>query len=271
MEYQSFILNSLHDAAILASGSHGNVIGKTKGSDNNQVLTETDLAIGNLLIAKINETYPNHNIIDEEAGVVDKKSPFTWVVDPIDGTSNFAEGLPMYGIMIGLLKEHIPIAGGVFLPFFHEIYFAEQGKGAFCNGKKIHVTQENDLEKVLAVYMIDSHRESPNMTDKESRLVSDIVLHIRNLRTSGSCFDDMMVAKGKYGAVMNLTSKIWDNVAPQIIITEAGGLYTDVDGNTIDYSDPLKKIDKNFTYCAAPYALHVQLQEIIKRHNLEVQ
>jgi myo-inositol-1(or 4)-monophosphatase len=76
---------------------------------------------------------------------------------------------------------------------------------------------------------------------------------------------------GYYGAVMNLTSKIWDNVAPQIIITEAGGLYTDVDGNTIDYSDPLKKIDKNFTYCAAPYALHVQLQEIIKRHNLEVQ
>ena len=73
----------------------------------------------------------------------------------------------------------------------------------------------------------------------------------------------MMVAKGSYGAMLNRTSKIWDNVAPQVIIQEAGGLYTDFFGKSIDYSDPLVKSSDNFTVCMGAPALHKQLQEII--------
>ena len=71
----------------------------------------------------------SHNIIDEEAGIIDKKSEYTWVFDPIDGTSNYASGLPMYGVIIGLLKDWKPLIGAIALPAFGEIYYAERGKG----------------------------------------------------------------------------------------------------------------------------------------------
>lgn len=266
MTHKDFISQSLREAAKISTASFGMVAAEIKGTDHNQVLTQTDIKIGNLLVSRIKDAFPNHTIIDEESGVIDKKSSYTWVVDPIDGTSNFASGLPMYGIMLGLLENDTPIIGGVILPAFNEFYYAEKGNGAYCNDKKIEVTQETNLLKCLAVYAIDAHQESPDLTNKECLLLRDIVLHIRNYRVSNCCFDQMMVAKGRYAAWLNRTSMIWDNVAPQIIIEEAGGMYTDFIGRKIDYSHPITKADKNFTVCAAPHALHKTLQKIIQKH-----
>src|SRR6185312_7657304 len=114
----------LEDAAKIANEKFGKVSGVIKGGDTNQVLTEADVAIGKLIIQRLQKEYPDYNIIDEEAGVIDKHSEFTWVVDPIDGTSNFANGVPTYGIMIGLLRKETPIAGGIVLPYYKEIYIA---------------------------------------------------------------------------------------------------------------------------------------------------
>src|SRR5258708_912534 len=139
MNYQSFITSVLGEASKIANEKFGKVSGTIKGGDSNQVLTKADVAIGRFIIQKIKKEYPDYNIIDEEAGVVDNGSEFTWVVDPIDGTSNFAHTVPLYGIMIGLLQVATPIAGGIALPYFKEIYLAEKGKGAYCNGKKIAV------------------------------------------------------------------------------------------------------------------------------------
>lgn len=264
--YSKFIAQTLEEASIIANRNFGKVsVVSTKKGDNNQVLTQTDLEVGNLIVGKIKEAYPNHNIIDEEAGVIDKSSEYTWVVDPIDGTSNFANGVPLYGIMIGLLKSGVPIAGGIALPAFKEICSAEKGKGAFCNGEKIQVTKEKNLLSTLVAYGIDGHQENPEFTKDECALIAEIILKIRNLRDSGSCFDVVMVAKGKFGGYLNRTSKIWDNVALQILIEEAGGIYTDFFGQPIDYSNPLSKSNNNFTVCTAPPALHQQLQEIIHK------
>jgi myo-inositol-1(or 4)-monophosphatase len=90
-------------------------------------------------------------------------------------------------------------------------------------------------------------------------------LGIRNLRAAGSTFDTIMVAKGKYGGYINQTSKIWDNVGQQIIIEEAGGIYTDFFGNPMDYPKPLQKAEQNFTWCIGAPELHKQLQAIIKK------
>ena len=267
--YQDFILHCLQETSSLAMKNFGKVKSMSKTEDNNQVLTQTDLQIGNLLVTKIKKQFPKHNVIDEETGVIDKKSPLTWSVDPIDGTSNFSGGLPMFGIMLGLLENNTPMAGGVALPYFQEIYFAEKEKGAFCNRQKIKVSKETNLLNCLVVYAIDGHQEKPELTYKEAKVMADIILNIRNLRTSNSCFDLMMVAKGKYGGWLNRTSRIYDNVAPQIIIEEAGGLYTDFFGNKIDYSNPVTKIDQNFTTCTAPPQLHQKLQKIIKNHKFE--
>lgn len=103
MDYIKFIEEVLKPVSRIANRNFGEVEATTKPEDNNQVLTKTDIEIGNFLISKVKKTFPNHNIIDEEAGIIDNNSEYTWVIDPIDGTSNFANGVPAYGIMIGLL------------------------------------------------------------------------------------------------------------------------------------------------------------------------
>jgi myo-inositol-1(or 4)-monophosphatase len=263
MNYNTFLQKTLNQATKIAAKNFGKVSESTKTDDNNQVLTETDIEIGELIVSQIEKAYPNHNIIDEEAGVIDKKSRFTWVVDPIDGTSNFSAGLPAYCIMIGLLDRDVPIAGGIALPASNEICLAEKERGAFCNGRKIHVSFETNLLKMLVSYGIDAHQENPDFTRKECSILANIILNIRNLRASNSNYDAILVAKGKYGAWLNQTMKIWDNVAPQVIIQEAGGLFTDFFGKKIDYSNPINKVKDNFTVCAAAPILHNKLQEII--------
>ncbi|HSX42829.1 MAG TPA: inositol monophosphatase [Candidatus Saccharimonadales bacterium] len=262
-DYRAFIENLLKEASAVAMHNFGKVSGVIKPGDNNQVLTETDIEIGNLIVNRVKVEYPDHNIIDEEAGVIDRRSAYTWVVDPIDGTSNFASGIPMFGIMIGLLEDGTPIAGGIALPAFGEIYSAAKGQGATCNGEKVFVTKEEQLLNSLAAYGIDGHQENPVVTRDETALLGDIILGVRNLRSSNSVFDQAMVAKGKYGTALNRTSKIWDNVAQHIVVVEAGGIYTDFFGEPMDYSDPVSKTDANFTMCAAAPVLHGQLMQII--------
>jgi myo-inositol-1(or 4)-monophosphatase len=263
--YRSFIHSVLAEASVVAQMSFGKVTGSPKGNDNNQVLTKTDLEIGKLIVAKVQEAYPKFNIIDEEAGVIDRSSRYTWVIDPIDGTSNFANGVPEYGIFIGLLEEGTPIAGGIALPYFNEIYTAERGKGTLCNGRPVRVTSEKVLLSSLVAYGIDGHQEDPAITHEETETLANIILGIRNLRSSNSAYDFALVAKGAYGGCLNKTSKIWDNVGPHIVMEEAGGFYTDFYGQPLDYSDPLSKASNNFTLCTASPILHKQLQAII--HN----
>jgi len=263
MQYQSFITNVLEEASVIAREQFGKVQSSIKTTDNNQVLTETDLEIGYKIVGKIQEKYPSFNIIDEEAGVIDHQSEFTWVVDPIDGTSNFANGIPTYGILLGLLQNDHPVAGGMALPNFNEIYYAEKNQGAWLNNQSIQVTSSHHLLENLVAYGIDGHQENPQLTQQECDLLAKIILSIRNLRTSNSAYDFAMVSKGAYGAYLNQTSKIWDNVAPQIIIEEAGGIYTDFQGQPIDYSSPLTKAEQNFNMVAAGKNLHQEILKII--------
>lgn len=267
MEYAQFITGTLTKARSLALTFYGNVTNiSVKEQDNNQVLTEADLVIGTFIVSEVKKHYPDHNIIDEEAGVVDKKSDYTWVIDPIDGTSNFAAGLPTFGIMIGLLYKHKPIAGGISLPVLNELCVAEQGNGTVLNGKPIKVTAEKKLSNTLIAYLIDGHPEMPQQTKAETKILADVILAARNIRTSGSAFDIVSVAKGAYGGIMNQTSKIWDNVAPHIIIEEAGGKYTDFWGAPIDYSKALHHPESNFTICAGSASIHSQLLLITSKH-----
>lgn len=271
MQYKSFLEVVLAEAAKIALRHYGKVTPATKPGDNNQVLTEADVAIGNFITERISATYPDHNIIDEEAGVMNRGSRYTWVVDPIEGTSNFASGSENYGIMIGLLEDAAPIAGGVVVPSRNLMYLAEKGKGAIKNGQLIHVTPETNLLAMLVSFGVDAYQDDPERTSRECELMRDVILAICNLRNSGcEAVDSMFVAEGIYGGRINLTSKIWDNVAPQIIVEEAGGLWTDIYGKPMDYSDPLARADQNFTNCIASPTLHKQLIAITTKHRISI-
>lgn len=268
MTYVNFLKESLSEASKIALDKFGRVKGISKGEDNNQVLTEADLVVGKFLIEQISKDYPKHNIIDEEAGIINKHSDFTWLVDPIDGTSNFANGVPLFGIILGLIYRNEPLAGGVSLPYFREIYTAEKGQGAFCNEKKLKVTEESVLLKTLVGYGIDGHQENPQLTKEECILLAEIILNVRNLRSSGCVFDGMMVAKGKFGAYHHRNTNIWDVVGMQVIIEEAGGVFTKFDGHPMDYSNHLENFKENYPFCTAAPQLHSQLQKIIQNYKI---
>ena len=264
MQYKEFITGALKKSSKIALRYFGKVSGTTKPDDNNQVLTKADLAIGKKVISLIRSKYPKHNIIDEEAGVIDNGSEFTWVIDPIDGTSNFAKGVVTYGIIIGLLKNDTPIAGGFALPAFSEIYFAEKGSGAFLNGKKIIIDNSKDkLLSELVAYGIDADHKNPDATRQEGKLIAELVLNIRNLRASGCVFDVAMVLKNKYGAYLADWGKIWDVAGVQIVVEEAGGICTNFWGKPIDYSNPLAKVKDKYGFCISSPKLHKQIQEIV--------
>lgn len=265
MEYKVFLEEVLEKTSEIALSYFGKVSGSVKTGDNNQVLTNADIEIGKYIVERIKQQFPTFNIIDEEAGVVDNSSEYTWVVDPIDGTSNFAAGVPLFGTIIGLLYRDKSMAGGISLPSFRETIIAEKGYGAYCNSEKIFVTKETNLMSALIGYGIDGHQEEPSLTLDECKKLADIILGIRNLRDAGSVYDTVLVAKGKYGAYLNRTNKIWDNVGQQIIIEEAGGVYTDYFGKPMDYSDPLNKMSQNYTWCFGAPILHKKLQEIVHR------
>ncbi len=265
MDYLSFLKQELSRAADLANSYFGKVEGFTKPNDSNQVLTEADLSIGKQLVAAVQATYPDHNVIDEESGVIDKKSRYTWVIDPIEATSNFAVGLPQYGIMVGLLEDATPIAGGIIAPAYNKLYLAQKGKGATCNDEPIHVTAEADLRRCLISFSADAFPADPGRTRREYGVLTDIALASRNTRNN-NCegTDTMYVAEGRYGGRINFASKIWDNVAPQIICEEAGAVWTAADGTPIDYTNPLTKTGQNFTFCVASPVLHQKLQAVMR-------
>lgn len=266
MSYSEFIRSLLSEAGQIARDGYGKATASIKGTDQNQVVTQTDLEISKLLISKIQQAFPRDNIVEEETGGVDNGADITWVIDPIDGTSDFANTLPMYGVMIGLLQGDLPVAGGVLLPAFNELYYAERGKGAVCNDAPIRINDDPMLKHMLIAYALDAFAETPEATVKETALFGDIAMRVRNMRSSNSCFDQMAVATGKYGAWLNRTTKIWDNVAPHVIIEEAGGVFTDFIGRQMDYSNPMKKFSRIYTVCAAPKEIHAALQTIIHKH-----
>lgn len=267
MIYKEFLTKTLNGASEIANKMFGKVSGRIKDYDVNQVLTDADLAVGKFISEQIEKEYSNHNIIDEETGVIDKKSDYTWVIDPIDGTANFAVGIPLYGIMLGLLKSDKPIAGGFSLPYFDQTYLAEQGQGAFCNGEKLEMHDQLDFSKIMVAYGIEKHKDNPGDINKEAEVLVKIVEEFLLVRNIGSVFDVGMLVKGGYGAVYNNQSQIWDNVAQQIVVEEAGGIYTDFYGKPMDYSRPLTKTKLNYTYCAGAPSVHKKLQEIIYKIN----
>ncbi len=266
MDYSPFISSVLSEASEIAMNNFGKIQGTTKEGDNNQVLTETDLAVGRHIVGKIKEQYPAHNIIDEEAGVIDNHSEYTWVIDPIDGTSNFANASPLFAIIVGLLYQNHPVAGGMALPYFEETYLAEKGKGAFLNGKQIHVSSEENMLKMLISYNVDGFQNNPEKTEIESRILKEIILNCRNLRSSGSMLDCMFLARGTYGGAHHRNTNIWDVVGTQIIVEEAGGVFTNFNGEPLDYKEHLKKAKENFPFCAGTPKLHKKLQEIIHKY-----
>lgn len=264
MTYLTFLEYLLEDAGKMALTLRGRTSSRVKDSDVNQVVTQADIVIGSRIERRILEQFPRDSIIAEESGVVRGTSPVTWVIDPIDGTSNFSAGSPLFGVMVGVLEYGTPVAGGVALPALSETYVAEVGQGAFWNGSRFKRDSRADLSRQLFAYGIDIY---PSEIEFDCRVLGRIASLCGGIRMSNSVFDCMMVATGAYGGFMHRRNRIWDCVAPQVVIEEAGGIFSTVDGGLIDYMNPLEKVTHIFSILTSGCNFHTTIVDTVRECN----
>ena len=259
---ESTILKALQEAGEILMANFGKLTRYTVKENQNSIVTKADFESEKKIIEIISDKFPNHNTLGEETGFQNRNSEYTWVVDPLDGTSNFAAGLPWFGVIICVLKNDVPVMAGCFLPVQNETYFAEKRKGATRNGKKIAVSAETKLQNILAAYSLDSSDE-PGKTEREAKIMQQLVLSIRNLRATNCLMDLCYTADGKLGACINQTTKIWDIAGPGLIIEEAGGKVTDIFGKTFDFSLTESNYNRNFTIACSNNILHPEILRIL--------
>jgi myo-inositol-1(or 4)-monophosphatase len=197
------------------------------------LVTETDKASEKLITDFIRKKYPTHGILAEEGSEANKSAEYLWVIDPLDGTTNFAHGLPIFSVSIGLQKNGETIAGVVYDVMRDVVFSAEKDNGGFENGKRINVNKNANLgHGMLVTGFPYDIRENP---DKAFERFIAFLKHARGIRRLGSAaIDFCYVANGVFDGFWEVSLHPWDLCAGKLIVEEAGGIVTDFDSNPID-------------------------------------
>jgi len=219
------------------------------------VVTEADLASEKAILEVLRDATDSWNIVTEESGYRNRGSNYTWVVDPLDGTSNFAAGLPWFGVIIALFEKEVPVLGGMYLPVDEQLYLTEKGGGATRNGEVISVTSSTVLSQHLLSYSFD-FSEDQDKTRSEMEIMAKLSREVRNIRSTNSLVDFCYVADGRLGAALNQNTKIWDIGVPWLMIREGGGKVTDIKGKEIKFDLSARAVLQNYTIFASGAALH---------------
>ena len=259
---EKIIKNSLKEASKILMSKFGGFIEEELKENQSSIVTETDVAAERKIVHIISRKFPNHSIVGEETGAVLTGSEFTWIIDPIDGTSNFAAGIPWFGTLVAVMKHDKPYAAGAYLPYYDLLYYAEKGKGATCNGKQIKATKASSLKHVLFCYATD-FSEDLEQTRFETDLLGEIIRNVRNIRATNCLVDFCYVADGRIGGYINHSCKIWDIVAPYLIVKEAGGRMTDLDGNDLEFDLNIDDYLRNYKIIATGANLYTPVMEIV--------
>ncbi|PSL49012.1 myo-inositol-1(or 4)-monophosphatase [Chitinophaga niastensis] len=197
----------------------------------NDLVTEVDKKSETAIIEIIRATYPDHFILSEEVGEMKTASPVKWIIDPIDGTVNYANGIPICCVSIGVEKDGEMILGAVYNPFMNELFVAEKGKGATLNDKPIHVSTKADLAKSCLVtgfpYKWEEMENNPLVVFE--RVIKE---QIPIRRLGSAAIDLCWVACGRFDGFYEHHLQAWDSAAGFLIVEEAGGKVTDFSGNS---------------------------------------
>lgn len=198
---------------------------KTSFKSKHEIVTTADKLSEKIIIKNIKKYFPTHSILSEEAGLNKQKSDFLWIIDPLDGTTNFFMHNPLFSISIGLAYKNEIILGAIYFPILDELYFAEKGKGAFLNNKKIFVSKINKLEKSFLTFC---HGSKITDIKKSIKIYTKLKLKSADFRQLGSAAIELaFVARGTTEAIMIPGANSWDVAACALLVFEAGGSVVD--------------------------------------------
>jgi myo-inositol-1(or 4)-monophosphatase len=194
------------------------------------LVTEADHAAEQCIIDVIKTSFPDHNILAEERGAdANRRSPYKWIIDPLDGTTNFAHGYPAYCVSIGVEHEGVRLLGVVYDPSRRELFLGEAGLGAYLNDAALQVSTTNVLDRALLVtgFAYDIRDTPENNLD---HFVA-FALKAQGLRRTGTAALDLCyVASGRFDGYWEVKLHPWDMAAGELIVREAGGRVTDFSG-----------------------------------------
>ncbi len=254
----SEILQTVEDiarqAGVILMEGYGNVRHiQQKGAID--LVTEFDQRSEELIISLIQQKFPDHAILAEESGPNHTISEYQWVIDPIDGTTNFAHGIPIFAVTIGLLKNNSPVMGVAYDPFRNEMFSAEVGQGATLNNGAIHVSSRTDLGQAV----ISTGFPYDLRTNPLNNLAQFVQFQLRTqaVRHLGcASLDCAWTAMGRLDGYWEFGVKPWDIGAGALIVREAGGRVTAVDGGENFLSDE--------TILVSNHLLHDQMLRVLK-------
>ena len=227
VDYLSVAVDIAREAgAVLSKHFERRVEIEYKGEFN--LVTAADRAAEALIVERLRNRFPSHSIIAEEGGGVDNQSDYVWHVDPLDGTTNFAHGFPVFATSLGLALRGEPIAGVVYDPIRDEMFSAEKGAGAYLNNQRLRVSTTGALGEGLFATGFPSGRRHKQRNIHFFHQVSMLSHGIR--RAGSAALDLCSVASGRLEGFWEIGLNSWDVAAGLLLVTEAGGAYGDMRG-----------------------------------------
>lgn len=224
-----------------------------KVKPNKSLVATADLEANKAIINTIKKNFPKHSILSEETAFEDNKSDYKWVIDPMDGTHNFLHQIPIFGTSIALEYKNEPVLGVISFPVLCITAVAEKGRGSFMNGKRIKVSNKKTLDHSFVLFEF-SYADRMEKVGFLKRLVHKTI----DVRNFGSAiYNLLIVACGKCEGYVVLTTNEWDIAAGFLIVEEAGGKVTDLQGNKWD---PYIK-----DYIASNGNIHNKVLTVIKK------
>ena len=238
-------MHPMLNIAVRAARVAGNIIAKgfenqselmIEAKGNNDYVTRIDKEAEQAIISKIQQSFPEHSFVGEEGGVVEGDNDFKWIIDPLDGTTNFIKGIPHFAVSIALMHKGRLDQAVVFDPIRGELFTATKGGGAQLNGFRIRASKAKELSQTILATAFPFKDKSTLPAYMTS--FGKIFPHAGDIRRSGSAALDLAyVAAGRYDGYWEKGVKPWDIAAGELLVRESGGLVTDFNGG----NDPMQK------------------------------
>ena len=221
------------------------------------LVTEADKFSEQAIVDLLSSKFPHHSILAEEGTVTENSSEFKWIIDPLDGTTNYAHGYPVFCVSIALEKSQEIILGVVYQPMNDELFIAEKGGGAFRNGRRIQVSEISKLKRSLIVTGFP-----PSIVQEPAqalRIFSNFLGNVQSIRRDGAAALDLCyVAMGHFDGFWEINLNPWDTAAGILMTMEAGGLVTDFSSGTYSIYQP--------QMLASNKLIHEEMRQIIVKN-----
>jgi myo-inositol-1(or 4)-monophosphatase len=253
-KFSDFIIETITEAGKTLKDGFGSTFKIDKKLSKNDLVTEYDYKSEEIIINNIKKAFPSHSIISEEDGTQDNSSEYKWIIDPLDGTVNFANNIPLFSVSIALTKNDEIIEGAVYNPIIDELFYAKKGEGTLFNNQKVSVSMKDELQTSLLVTGFPYNvYEKPELSLNSFNKIVSQGIPVRRL--GSAALDLAYVACGRFEGFWEVNLKSWDVAAGILLVNESGGICT-------NYKSEKSKVNDG-EIIATNKLIHDDLLEII--------